>query len=155
MSTILDRILELLKQNNISFEHMKHEHVHRSEEAAKIRGTRYEEAAKALVLFGDSGFVMAVVPGPQRMDYKLLKKELGIKKLCLATPEQVQEKTGLTIGSVPPFGNFWDVPMYIEESLLQTEFMTFSAGTHHDSVRLKVEDYLKCVPHKVVAFRKN
>ena len=66
MSEVLSRILSLLKENNIEFEHMKHEHVHRSEEAAKIRGSSFEEAAKALVCYGDCGFVMVVIPGPEK-----------------------------------------------------------------------------------------
>ena len=148
------RIKEILDKNHIDYNHIQHEFVHRSEEAAKIRGSKYEEAAKALILKGDNDIVMAVVPGPQRMDYRLLRKEIGFKKLSLASPDDVKAKTGLTIGSVPPFGNLWNIPVYVEESLLHNEYMVFSAGSHHDSIRLKVQDYLKVVPAKVLTFRR-
>lgn len=154
MIPVLSQILKILEDNGILYEHMTHEYVHRSKEASRIRGTRYEEAAKALVLFGDSGFILAVVPGPAKADYSILKKELGIKKLCLANPEQVLQTTNLTIGSIPPFGSIFGMPVFIEKSILNNDFLTFSAGTHHDTIRMRVEDYLKIVPHRLLDFRK-
>ncbi|MFH1917033.1 MAG: YbaK/EbsC family protein [Nanoarchaeota archaeon] len=148
------QIIELLDTHHISYEHLKHDFVHRSEEAAQVRRSSFEEAAKALVCQADGQIIMAVVPGPVKMSYNILKKEIGAKKMCLASPEEVLSATGLTIGSVPPFGIFWNIPMYVEKSLLAQEYMVFSAGSHYDSIRLKVEDYLKVVPAKVLEFRK-
>jgi Ala-tRNA(Pro) deacylase len=151
---ILQKIIALLNEKNIPFEHMTHDFVHRSEEAAKIRGSRFEEAAKALICQADGKIIMAVVPGPVKMSFNILKKEIGAKKLCLASPEDVLARTDLTIGSVPPFGNLWNIPMYVEESLLSEEYMVFSAGSHYDSIRVKVKDYLSFVPATVFSFRK-
>ena len=38
------KIIELLDQHRITYEHLKHDFVHRSEEAAKVRGSSFEEA---------------------------------------------------------------------------------------------------------------
>lgn len=151
---ILQQIINLLNEKHIPFEHMTHDFVHRSEEAAKIRGSRFEEAAKALICQADGKIIMAVVPGPVKMSYNILKKEIGAKKLCLASPEDVLSAIGLAIGSVPPFGNLWNIPIYIEESLLHEEYMVFSAGSHYDSIRLKVKDYLLVVQGTVTDFKK-
>jgi Ala-tRNA(Pro) deacylase len=160
---IFQEILHLLEKEHIPYEHLTHDFVHRSEEAAKIRGSRFEETAKALICHTEGEatsehdkiwIIMAVVPGPAKMSYNSLKKEIGVKKLCLASPEEVQRSTGLSIGSVPPFGNLWSIPMYIEKSLLDEEYLVFSAGSHYDSIRLKVKDYLKVVPTRVLQFRK-
>lgn len=148
------RIIALLDEKHILYQHITHDFVHRSEEAAKIRGSRYEEAAKALICQADGKLIMAIVPGPVKMSYNALKKTIGAKKLCLASPEEVLFATGLSIGSVPPFGNLWNIPMYVEESLLKEEYMVFSAGSHYDSIRLKVKDYLKAVPCQVIRFKK-
>jgi Ala-tRNA(Pro) deacylase len=156
--TIFARICSFLDEQHLPYMHLTHDFVHRSEEAAKIRGSRFEEAAKALVCRAENNnttwLIMAVVPGPAKMSYNLLKKEIGAKKLCLASPEEVLKATGLTIGSVPPFGNLWQMPVYVERNLLNEEFMVFSAGSHYDSIRLKVQDYLTAVPHVLLAFGK-
>ena len=44
------QIRELLDKRKIVYEHLIHEHVHHSEDAAKIRGTNLSEAAKAIIL---------------------------------------------------------------------------------------------------------
>ncbi|MFH1071829.1 MAG: YbaK/EbsC family protein [Nanoarchaeota archaeon] len=158
MSEVFLRIKKLLDEYELDYQEFHHSHVHRSQDAAQIRGTRYEEAAKALICKASDNihdwFIMAVVPGPEKIDYAKLRKIICAKKLCLATPEEVLKKTGLTIGSIPPFGQLWHIPIYIEHSLLKNEFMVFSAGSHYYSIRIRTRDYLEAVPHAVEDFRK-
>ncbi len=145
----LERILKILGERNISFEHIKHEHVHRSEDAAKIRGNSISQAAKAIILKVKSGenytFIQCVLPGDKKIDLKKLKGLLKLKKAALASPEEVQEKTGCTIGSVPPFGNLFKIEVYVSNDLSKQEIIFFSAGTHNDSIKMKSDDYLRLI----------
>jgi Ala-tRNA(Pro) deacylase len=90
---------------------------------------------------------MFVVGGDRRIDLKTVKKDiLGVKNISLASPEEVLEATTCTIGSVPPFGNLFSIPVYLDKHLAQTqEEIVFSAGTHNDSIRMKTKDYLLAV----------
>ncbi len=148
MVSVFERIISLLDSKGVSYIHMTHEHVHRSAEAAKIRGTRLEQAAKALVLQDKNEEVyMFVVGGNRRLDLKKIKKGiLHVKNISLAHPDLVLEKTGCSVGSVPPFGNLFGLKVFIDKNLVETqEEIVFSAGTHNDSIKMKVRDYISVV----------
>ncbi|MBD3209708.1 YbaK/prolyl-tRNA synthetase associated domain-containing protein [Candidatus Woesearchaeota archaeon] len=153
---ILEKIRALLKQHNVNYALLEHGHVHSSQDAASVRGTKIEQAAKALVLKEKKTgiLVMFVVAGDRRLDLRKIKKEvLRVKNLSLASPEEVLERTTCTVGSVPPFGQLFDMPMYFDRHLQETKgTIVFSAGTHHHSIKLKTEDYLSVAKPIIAAY---
>lgn len=146
---VFERICALLYSHHVEYERLEHEHVHHSHEAAKIRGNKVEQAAKAIVLKErkEGRILMFVVGGDRKIDLRVVKKDiLGVKNISLASPEEVLAATTCTIGSVPPFGNLFDIPVYFDKHLADTqEEIVFSAGTHNDSIRMKTKDYLSVV----------
>jgi Ala-tRNA(Pro) deacylase len=158
------KIKNILDKSRVDYKHLMHEHVSTSEDAAKIRGTNIEDAAKAIILKAeykdDLGnkvfkFIQAVIPAHLRIDLKKLKIILDSKNVALASPDEVLEQTGCTIGSVPPFASLlFNIPMYMDESILQKDFIVFSAGTHNDSIEMKAQDYFVVLDPKVVEFKK-
>lgn len=149
---VLQKILDLVK--DVEHEYFQHEHVHTSEDAASIRGNDLSQAAKAIVLRGKKNgsrfYVQCVLQGHKKLNIKELKKFFGFKKLGLATPEQVLEVTNCTIGSVPPFGHLFGLPVFVDEDLFTEKYIFFSAGTHNDSVKMKSQDYKEIVPCHVM-----
>jgi Ala-tRNA(Pro) deacylase len=153
------KIKDILDKSRVDYKHLIHEHVSTSEDAAKIRGTNIEDAAKAIILKaqtrdGTFYFIQAVIPAHKRIDLKKLKIILDSKNVALASPEEVLEKTGCTIGSVPPFGKLFNISVYLDESILEKDFIVFSAGTHNDSIQMKAQDYFVVLDPKVVEFKK-
>ncbi|MFA6073487.1 MAG: YbaK/EbsC family protein [Candidatus Woesearchaeota archaeon] len=148
-NSTLKLIVSFLEENNVSFVHLTHEHVHHSEDAAKIRGNVIEDAAKAIILkvkeksSKEYRIIQCVLCGHKRIDLKKLKVALNLQSASLASPEEVLEKTGCTIGSVPPFGKLLGIEMYVDSSIKDREFIFFSAGTHNDSIKMKSFDFLK------------
>jgi Ala-tRNA(Pro) deacylase len=152
------RILTLLKSSGVSFDHLEHEHVHTSQEAALARGTRIEDAAKALVFETESGrLAECVVSGHRRVDLKKLKIILGEKNVALASPKRVFEATGCTVGCVPPFGNLFSppLPVYVDQEVLTRERIVFSAGSHYHSIRMRPDDWLSLVKPVIADLRKD
>ena len=148
--SVFSKIKELLEGKE--YQIMEHEAVYTSEQAAQVRGTDLQQGAKALVLKTKDGFVMAVISGSKRMDMKKLKKIVGSKKLELAKPEQVKELTDCDIGSVPPFGNLFNLDVYVENSLLENDIIAFNAGSHTKSIKMKAADYEDIVKPMVDEF---
>lgn len=154
---IFKAICELLDKHNITYTVLEHTPVYTSEQAAKVRGRGAEalkHGAKAMVLRSGGTFYQFVIAANERMDFKRVKKILNSSSVTLATPEEVKEVTGLTIGSIPPFGNLFNLDVYVDKSLLQVEEIDFSAGSHDKSITMKLKDYLEIVKPKVVNFRK-
>jgi len=153
------KIKKILEDAKVEYMHLTHDHVRTSEDAAKIRGTNIEDAAKAIILKvqskdGNYYFIQAIIPANQRIDLKKLKIILDSKNVALASPDEVLERTGCTVGSVPPFGKIFNISMYMDESILKKDFIVFSAGTHTDSIQLKAQDYYDILEPKVVELKK-
>ncbi|MBN1156056.1 hypothetical protein JXA85_00425 [Candidatus Woesearchaeota archaeon] len=146
MEPVFEKIKELLNKNNIHYKVLEHQHVVTSADAAKIRGTDIRNGAKALVLKSKSGrFFMIVISAAERVDLKKFKQAIMEKNVSLAAPDDVLERTGCTVGSVPPFGNLFDIPVYIDRSFLSKDDIVFSAGSHTKSIEMRLGDYLEVV----------
>ena len=144
---IFDNIVFLLNNAGVEFEILEHEFVHRGEDAAKIRGTSLQEAAKALILCAkvtnndDKKYFMCVVSGHKMMDLKIVKELVGCKNVALAHPDDVLKVTGLPVGSVPPFPALFNIDGYCDSAVMENEYIVFSAGSHYKSIRMKAEDW--------------
>ena len=58
----------------------------------------------------------------------------------MATPEEVFERTGCEIGSVPPFGHKNNLKIFYDEEIFDNEYHAFNIGTRTRSVKVKTED---------------
>lgn len=109
-ASVFDRVANLLREQGIAFQVLRHEPVYTSEEAARIRGTPLASGAKALICKGDDRFVMFVVPADRKLDSHAVRRAKGWRKLRFASREEVLELTGLTPGSIPPFAAYSACP---------------------------------------------
>lgn len=150
--TVLERVTELLESRGAQFEVARHAPVFTSEEAAQVRGTSLASGAKALLCKVDDRFVMFVMPADRRLDSKLARKALGIKSIRFATREEVLELTGLTPGSIPPFGQLFALPTYCDAALAQQPQINFNAGDHSVSISLAYDQYMRAENPTIAAF---
>ena len=51
---------------------------------------------------------------------------------------------------MPPFGNLYDVPVYMAQSLEDDIEIAFNAGTHTEVIRLAMDDYKRLVNPKII-----
>ena len=142
-ATVFERIESLLRQHEIAFRVLRHEPVYTSEEAAKMRGTPLASGAKALICKGQREFVMFVVPADRKLDSRAVRRAKSWRKLRFATGEEILELTGLTPGSIPPFGSLFGLPVLCDESLAMNEMINFNAGDHCVSVTMAYVDYIR------------
>ena len=145
-----EKIINLLKTNNILYKETEHEPVYTSEQAAKIRGISINQGAKSLLLKSGNDFVLVVLPGNCRLNSKKLKNILKIKNFRFALPEEVQDKMGCDIGACYPFGNLIDLPTYVDSSLSKNDIISFNPGLHTNSIEIKWQDFYSVVKPKMV-----
>ncbi|MBS3116348.1 hypothetical protein J4421_02005 [Candidatus Woesearchaeota archaeon] len=147
-----DKIIELLDKNNILYSIKNHPPTRTSEEAALHRGEPLKIGAKALIIKGKDQFYLTVIPADRKLDTKKLKKILQSKSLRFATEEELKELTDLVPGSVPPFGNLLNLPMLVDKTLLEEEYMAFNAGSLTTSIKMKVKDYVRLLSPQFAEF---
>src|SRR5512140_3968155 len=72
-------------------------------ETAALLGVEPEVVYKTIVVTRPKGKpILAVIPGPNRVDLKLLAAAAGEKKLNLPTEREAEELTGLQAGGISP-----------------------------------------------------
>jgi len=147
---MVEVVRKLLDDNKLKYEFFEHEATVTSEDAAKVRGTKAEEGAKALVLRGKKTGrnVMVVLPGNKKINMKKIA-ELEGEKFSFETPERLKEKHGLEVGGVPPFGNLLGLETYFDKSVQDEEYASFNCGSKFKSIRMKSEDLVEVVSPKV------
>ena len=142
-SSVFDRVESLLREQGVAIQVLRHESVFTSEEAARVRGTSLASGAKALICKVQDAFVMFVLPADRKLDSHAVRQAKGWRKLRFATREEVLEKTGLTPGSIPPFGSIFGLPTLCDRRLGENAVINFNAGDHGVSVSMQYTDYLK------------
>lgn len=151
---VLADIRKLLDENKIQYNCWTHPDCSTSEEGAAIRGTPLMSGAKALVFRSEGNFLMLVIPGDKQVDMSALRRVLKTKSLSLATPEEAFQVTHCRIGAIPPFGNLFGIPVYVDKTLWRNETIYFNAGRHDTSIGISIDDWEKAVnPTRVAVAR--
>jgi Cys-tRNA(Pro)/Cys-tRNA(Cys) deacylase len=74
-----------------------------ADETARLLGVDPELVYKTIVVNRLKGKpILAVIPGPHRVDLKLLAAVLGEKKVSLPTEREAEQLTGLLAGGISP-----------------------------------------------------
>lgn len=138
-----DEITTLLRSHSIKYTEINHEPVYTSDQAASVRGMDLHAGAKSLLLKAGKEFILAVLPGDNRLDTKKLKQILGVKDIRFATPTEVEEIMGCSIGACYPFGSVAKVKMIVDPTLGENEIISFNPGVHNKSIKMSWKDYLE------------
>ncbi len=90
--------LEFIKKHKLNITPVKSEQATTTaQEAAAVHGVPVSNIVKSLVVKKDNEFIVYLCPGDKRLNLE----EIGGR---MATPDEVKEITGHSIGGVPPFG---------------------------------------------------
>lgn len=143
--TKYDEIIKLLDDRGAKYEVIEHGHVVSVEDANRETGIDPKEGAKALVLKAGDKFVLCVVRGTNKLDYKKVREILGTRKLRFATPEEVIDVMGVEIGACYPFGEIAGIEMLVDETLSENKKITFSPGVHDKHIYMEWGEYEKAV----------
>jgi len=150
--TVRTKLVALLEAEGVEFRLTRHDPVTTSVEAAAVRGAELRSGAKAMVVKGKTGLVLAVLAADRKVDWKLLAPLVGGKGARFADDEELLAATGLSKGAVPPFGRLFELRTIYDESLLEGETVNFNAGSHTDSVSMSRDDLIRIGGGEVAAF---
>jgi Ala-tRNA(Pro) deacylase len=85
---------------------------------------------------------MVVLPASRRIVLYDLREMLGSVELRLATEAEFQGAfPDCELGAMPPFGNLYGLPVYVEASLADEAEIAFNAGTHSEVIQMAYEDF--------------
>lgn len=106
--------------------------------AAQALGCTMAEIAKGVVFVG-KGTAVVIISGDKKVDPLKLAREAG-EMMRVATPAEVEERTGFPIGGVPPFSHREGVLAYPDVSLTRFREVWAAPGTPNAVFRVGSSD---------------
>ncbi|MCX8193049.1 MAG: YbaK/EbsC family protein [Nitrososphaeria archaeon] len=108
------------------------------------------EIAKNIILVGSRGSKLIVVTsGDRKVDLEKVSN-LFSEKFRLATPSEILEETGYSVGGVPPFGHLKPIRTIVDQSLKRYEYVYTSGGSEDTLMKIKVEELIKACGGEVL-----
>ena len=149
------KAIELLASKGINFEKLEHAVVTTSSEASGARGSKLSQGAKAIIVKANDQFYHLIISAAVPLDNNKLRKVLGTRRVRFATTEELFELTGCSPGAVPPFGNLFGLPVFMDNALMEEETVYFNCGSHTISLRMKRSDLAETTEAQIVDFHKS
>ena len=97
-------------------------------EAASSLGCEVGAIIKSLLFKAENKFILCLIAGDKKASLNKIKKNLKIKDVSMASPEEVKDITGFTIGGVSPIGHLNKIDVFIDNSLERFENLYAAAG---------------------------
>ncbi len=151
----VQRVREVLEERGLEPHVVELEQTARSAaEAAQALGCRVEQIVKSLVFKGGRTGqpVLVLVSGVNRVDEQKVSVLLS-EPIEKADAAYVREKTGFTIGGVPPVGHTEEPRTLVDEDLLEEGEVWASAGHTHAVFGLSTVDLLRITNGRAVAVK--
>jgi Cys-tRNA(Pro)/Cys-tRNA(Cys) deacylase len=146
------RAIRFLNQKDIHFEVMKYLHEKKGAKfAAQAMGFPVERTIKTLVVdLGHKGYIMVLMPGDKNIDLKKLAKAFSVKRAAMADTSTAERLTGYLVGGISPFGTKQDLPVVMEECLLEFDSVAINAGKRGVMLVMDPKDILLAVNGEVL-----
>lgn len=153
---IRNEIIRLLNSRDLTFDHITHDETPVSSEgAAEARGFALEDGVKALIVRGKKTKknYQINIPAHLKADMKAVAAAVG-EKCEFEDPAVIEERYGLVIGSVPPFGPMMNLETFIDEGILKRPKSAFNCGLRTESIVMSPQDLIAIVDAKTGIFSK-
>lgn len=148
---MIKKLKELFDEAKVSYEVYNHPLAYTAQEIAQRQHFSGDQMAKVVMLEVDKRLVMAVVTASQKVHLMTVRASLGAAEVRLATEDEfVSRFPDCEIGAMPPFGNLFGLPVYVDPAVTQDESIYFNAGNHVQTVRIRYDDFEKLASPQVV-----
>lgn len=140
------KLLDYLDSNDVRYETLRHSQAFTAQEIAARAHISGWKVAKTVLVRAADKLLMVVLPAPAKVDLESLADALGTPSAKLASEDDFRGRfPDCEVGAMPPFGNLYDMPVCVDESLRQDQNIAFNAGTHRELVRIAYADFDRLV----------
>lgn len=142
-----------LDTRGIQYVSIQHSPAYTSPEVAASAHVPGDAMAKSVIVRLDGDLTMAVLSSTCKVDMDLLKEASGATTVELVTEKVFGDRfPDCPAGAMPPFGNLYDMPVYVAERLTRNEEIAFNAGSFTEVIRMRYTDFERLVEPRVLAF---
>lgn len=148
-----DRLEAYLRDHGVPFQVQHHPRVYTAQEVAASEHIPGKLLAKVVLGVADGKPALFVVAASDRVDLAQAAALAGAREVRLASEQECSAAMpDCEVGAMPPFGNLYGLPVYVDTTLAQDETIFCQAGTHTDTLSLRYADFARLVQPVVGSF---
>lgn len=145
------RIRNFLDEHGIKYVILEHSPAYTSQEVAAEAHVPGRHFAKTVTVKVDGRLALAVLPATDHVDVVRLAQSLGAESVEVADEAEFADRfPDCETGAMPPFGNLFDMEVFVAPHLTEADEIAFNAGTHTEVMRLSYRDFARLVEPAVV-----
>jgi prolyl-tRNA editing enzyme YbaK/EbsC (Cys-tRNA(Pro) deacylase) len=152
---VVEQVLSSLQSTGIPFEMIRIDpQFSDTAQFCAQYGFPLTSAANAIVLSVKKEprcFVACLVLATTRIDVNKKVRELVGAKSSFATPEETFQLTQMEMGAVTPFGLPPEIPIYVDDRVLQENFVIMGAGERSQKIKVSPQALLALPQVQVIA----
>jgi len=147
------QITEYLDQKKVKYQVCSHRPAFTAQQIAAEEHVSGMDVAKPVIVQADGKYYMCVLPACCKVDLEMLRGHLRAGEVQLADEKEMAKLfPDCELGAEPPFGNLFNLPTIMDDTLGKDGFIVCQSGKHDQAVRINLQDYEKLVHPKVVHF---
>jgi len=136
-------LAQYLIDGGIEYDLVPHPHTQTASASAVASHVLADSFAKAVVLKGGDGFMLAVLPASRHIQFDELRRLLGTE-VDMANEEQIETLfIDCEPGSVPALGAAYGLNVVVDDSLAQQPDIYFEGGDHANLVHVSGTSFQK------------
>lgn len=127
---------EYLRSQDADFNEVRHPREVTASRIAQQAHVTGEQVAKAVLIKGDTGYRVVVIPSTCKVDLSELSHQFR-ERLGLATEDEIQQIfMDCDAGALPPLGQAYGVRVCYDDTLVNQPDIYMEAGDHETLVRM-------------------
>jgi Ala-tRNA(Pro) deacylase len=147
-----EKLKDYLDQHEIQYVTISHSPAYTAQRIAELTRIPGRELAKTVIVKIDDKFAMAVLPASRRVNLRHMQEAIGADEVTISSEEEFKELfPDCEVGAMPPFGNLYDMGVYVAEQLTEDDEIAFNSGSHSELVKMRYNDFANLVTPQVVA----
>lgn len=142
----LSQLRSLLEHEQVHYSLIRHAPTYTAQETATLMRIPPREMAKSVMVSLDGRLAMVVVPASRRVSPALLREVSGACVVRVLSEDDFRAAfPDCELGAMPPFGNLYNLAVYVAEELTAAEWVAFRAGRHTELMWMRYEDFARLV----------
>ncbi|OGZ34907.1 MAG: hypothetical protein A3A94_00985 [Candidatus Portnoybacteria bacterium RIFCSPLOWO2_01_FULL_43_11] len=155
----LKSLLNFLDNSKIKYGILEHRTVYTAMDKARTLHLEPKMVVKTAVVKMDRDYTVVLIPADKNLDKNKLKAavnqwrkkkgERAVKKIDFAKEVWMKKNLSGKVGAAPPFGHFFKLTAFVDNSLLRQPKLIVNAGDYNFSLGLTKSSFEKALKESI------
>jgi Ala-tRNA(Pro) deacylase len=146
------RLESHLSKHHIVYGRVFHPPIHGAQRTAAVMHYAGKEVAKTIALRTGHKTFLAVLPASHHINLQRLGAIVGGRVHMLDERRSSELFPDCEVGALPPFGELYGLPVYMDQALVENSEIIFCAGKLSEGIRMGNVEFMHLVKPKVGEF---